>query len=227
MNASATLFVTNSGRVVDMFAPVAENIDFDDVAEHLAKEARYNGGTPGHFYSVAQHLCLGADWIICEATGHRERIGEEDAPLLFDASPEIRTDAAYFLAHDFHEYVLKDETTPKKRALDRVACETLKLDYGVVSEADMRLTERWDAAIHAAAGLPWPAHPGVRYTVDVIDKRMLLTEWAILHKGHKLLGDYSAYEPLPIKIEPWSWHFAQEQLAERMAVLLPALRRNV
>lgn len=224
MNTSATLFVTVSGRIVDMFAPAAHDIDFDDIAEHLSKEARYNGGTPHVFYSVAQHLCLGADWIICTATGRPEQIGREGAPLLFDASTAARLDAAYFLAHDFHEYVLKDETTPKKRALDRVAVETLKLEMGVVSDVDMRLTERWDAAIHEAAGLAWPPPVDIRETVDVIDKRLLLTEWAALHKGHKLLGDYSAYEPLPIKVEPWGWQFAQEQLAERMAVLLPALR---
>lgn len=226
MNASATLFVTVSGRVVDMFAPDAHDINFDDIAEHLSKEARYNGGTPGTFYSVAQHLCLGADWIICSASGFADEIGQEDPPLFHDTSEETRRDAAYFLAHDFHEYVLKDETTPKKRALDRVAQEFGSLS-GIISESYARLVERWDAAIHDAARLAWPPPVETRKLVDTIDKRILLTEWATLHKGHRLLGDYSAYEPLPIKIEPWSWHFAHEALAGRMALLLPAMRKNL
>lgn len=219
----STLFVTASGRVVDVFAPRAIDVDFDDVVEHLSKEARYNGGTPGEFYSVAQHLCLGADWLLAESSGEHDAIGREDPPFAWKASEAARASAAYFLAHDFHEYVLKDETTPKKRALDRVALEFGSL-AGVISDAYARLVERWDAAIHAAAGLAWPPPAEVRAAVDALDRRLLLTEWAALHRGHRLLGDYSAWAPLPITIEPWPWDFAHEQLARRMALLLPALR---
>jgi hypothetical protein len=115
-------------------------------------------------------------------------------------------------------------TTPKKRALERVAQEFGVL-AGKVSESFGRIVERWDAAIHSAAGLEWPAPKEIAALVDTLDKRILLAEWAALHKGHRLLGDYDAYEPLPIKVEAWAWWTAKGALDHRMRVLLPSLRR--
>lgn len=221
-----TVLVTVSGRHVDLLDPQPGDIDLDDIAEQVAKEARFNGATPGVIYYVAQHLSLGADWIICEATGHHEQIGEELAPLRFDASEEVLLTAAYYLLHDAPEAYLKDDTTPKKRALDAIA-KSFGNAYGVISESEAKLTERFDAAIHARAGLAWPMPPEILARVKDIDARMLVTEWKQLRKAHPLPDHYAHHEPLPIKVEPWSWQFAQAQLAERMAVLLPALRKGV
>lgn len=201
-----TLFVTVSGKVVDLYQPRPETIDFDDIAEHLAKEARYNGGTPGVFYSVAQHVVAGADYLLNEGT---------DRPRA----------AAYFLAHDFHEYVLKDEVTPKKRALDRVAQEFGAAAFAI-TDAFTKLVERHDRAIHEAAGLAWPPPKDIEALVALIDKRLLLTEWAALHGGHDLIGDYAGIEPLPIEIRPLPWEQARAELLIRMEELLPVFGRQ-
>lgn len=201
---SGTLFVTVSGRVVDILAPKVADIDFCDIAEQLAKEARYNGGTPGVFYSVAQHSVVGTNWLISQ--------------------PELAHAAPWFLTHDGPEYVLRDETTPKKRALDAVAAE-FGAAQGAVREAFARLTERWDNVIHSAAGLRWPPPKDVEEIVHLTDKRLLLTEWAALHGKHPLIGDYSGVEPLPVAIKAWSWKFSQAMFEEFCKRLLPAFER--
>lgn len=206
-----TLFVTASGKTVDLYRPEAGQIDFGDIAEHLAKEARFNGGTPGAFYSVAQHLIFGSDWIV-------------ETPEVMPNPALRKRAAAYFLAHDFHEYVLKDEVTPKKRAADRVAQE-FGAAAGSISDAFTRLVERHDAAIHEAAGLAWPPPKEMQSLVALIDKRILLTEWAALHGGHDLIGDYAGIEPLPITIRPMPWEVAKEELLIRMQQLLPVFAR--
>lgn len=208
MSNEATFFTTASGRVVDLFRPEASDVDFADVAEQLAKEPRYSGATPGVVYSVAQHSVLGADWILQRG---------EEAP-----AGEGRLIAAYFLCHDFHEYVLKDETTPKKRALDAVAAEFGVL-AGAISEAYARLVERWDRAIHEAAGLAWPPRQAVIDMVRDVDRRMLLAEWAALRPGHRLPVHYEG-TPLPVEIAPWPWITARDVLLQRMFELLPTPR---
>jgi len=225
----ATLFVTVSGKVVDLFAPRVQDIDFDDIAEQLAKEPRYNGATPGAIYFVAQHLVLGADFILACAGrpsnfGNAPFIVEEDPPACDDQG--ARELAAYFLLHDAAEGYLKDDTTPKKRTLDRVATD-FGAAAGLISDAHARVTERFDAAIHAAAGLPWPMPKPLERMVEEIDRRLLVTEWRQLRRRHPLPALYAGIEPLPIQVEPWGWIFAQEQLATRMAALLPAVRASV
>lgn len=197
----ATQFVTVSGRVIDLYAPKAEDICFNDIAEQLAKEARYNGATPGAIYFVAQHLCLGADFLIRAS----------------------KPAAAHFLLHDAPEAYLKDDTTPKKRALDRVASE-----FGNASDAITKavasLTDRFDRVIHAAAALPWPMRDDMEHLVETVDRAMLVTEWLQLRPAHPLPDIYRAIDPIPIAIEPWPWERAEFEFSARMQQLLPVFR---
>jgi hypothetical protein len=99
--SAATILTLANGKGIDLLDPKPEDIDFDAIAQHLAKEKRYNGATPGLEYSVAEHCARGASAILT-ATGNT-------------------TLAAYFLLHDAHEHTLKDDTTPKKRAIAELA----------------------------------------------------------------------------------------------------------
>lgn len=196
----STLFVTTSGKTIDLHAPKVEDIDFADIAEQLAKEARFNGATPGVFYPVAQHLVLGADFI--------QRMSKPAA--------------AYFLCHDFHEAYLKDDTTPKKRTLDKVA-QSFGTLSDAVSEAYAELTERFDKVIHEAAGLEWPMRDDMEHLVETVDRAILVTEWLQLRPDHPLPKVYQGVDPLPIEVNPWDWEYAQWVLENRMRELLPAL----
>ncbi|MCB1502405.1 MAG: hypothetical protein KDK07_21925 [Bauldia sp.] len=202
MNRS-TVFATASGRMVDLLAPRPEDIDLCDVAEQLAKEPRFNGAPPGEAYSVGQHVCLGADALL-------ERTGNWLA-------------AAYFLLHDGHEFALKDDTTPKKRALDAIASEHFGVLSGRIMAAFAELTDRWDAAIHAAAGLAWPPPDDVARIVKHFDAVMLATEWRDLMQ---IPPPYDfGVKPLRRRIAgAWDWRLAKAEFIDRVLVLLPDRR---
>jgi len=205
MSAETILTLAN-GRGIDLRAPKPSDIDFSAYAEHLAKEKRYNGATPGVEYSVAQHLVVGADAILV-ATGDE-------------------TLAAYFALHDAPEAVLKDDTTPKKRAL----AEECEQSFGILAEhvldAFRRIDDRHDAAIHAAAGMLWPAPEWMRERVKHWDLVMFVTEWRDLMPGveHPHWEPYRDIKPLYTTIIPWGWERAASSLLARWQRLLPALR---
>jgi hypothetical protein len=124
-----------------------------------------------------------------------------------------------------HEAVLKDDTTPKKRAIAELCAQ----QFGILAEhvlgAFDRLTDRHDAAIHAAAGLPWPMPAELAAQVKAWDLIMLVTEWRDL-MGDRPHPDWTPYRdvaPLPETIRPWSWPFARLALQVRWRRLLPAL----
>lgn len=197
----STILTTASGRNVDLLNPTAADIDFADVAEHLAKEPRYNGATPRKVYSVAEHLCRGGDAIF-EAT---------QSPIV----------AGYFLLHDLPEYVLKDDTTPKKRAIEAIAVERFGILAGQITAAFDELTERWDRAAHEAAGLAWLPPPEIAAMVHRFDKIMLVTEWRDLMVIEPPF-DCSDVGPLGgIIIMPWAWEVAEMNLLSRMKRWLP------
>lgn len=199
----STILTTASGRNVDLLAPTASDIDFADIAEQLAKENRYNGATPDIAYSVAQHLVIGADAI-------------------FDTTKDAKA-TAYFLLHDAPEAYLKDDTTPKKRALATIA----ETQFGALASSIMQafdaLTARWDIAIHAAAGLPWPMPGEIENLVHAYDKTMLVTEWRDMMI---VLPPFNAdgVVTLKTKIVAWDWHVAERALKRRFTMFLPALK---
>jgi uncharacterized protein len=202
-----TILTLANGLGIDLRFPTKlDYADWDWVAEHLAKEKRYNGATPGVEYSVAQHACLGADAAL-------ELYGE----ILI---------AAEFLVHDNPEAALKDDTTPKKRAI----AEEAEAQFGILAPqviaAFDAVTARHDAAIHAAAGLPWPMAPHVAAAVKRLDLVMFVTEWRDLMRGaqHPNWAPYAQVQPLPGVIEPWDWRESKRQFLARCHALLPALR---
>jgi hypothetical protein len=207
--SARTIFMPGNGRGIDLLDPQPDQIDFAMLAEQLAKEARYNGGTPNTFYSVAEHSVRGADVILIET---------RDA-----------TAAAYFVLHDGHEGVLRDETTPKKHAHAELAAAEFGVLAPQILEAYARLTDRHDAAIHAAAGLAWPPPLAIAETVKSVDLKLFVTEWRDLMHGiaHPAWELYQGIEPLPGKIVPMGWRSARYAFLDRCKRLLPALQSSV
>lgn len=81
-----------SGRLIPLLGPAPEDIDLRDIAEMLAKQNRFAGGTPNVTYSVAQHSCHVSDRLPPVARLHG-------------------------LLHDAHEGPLGDWTTPLKESV--------------------------------------------------------------------------------------------------------------
>jgi uncharacterized protein len=205
MSASTILTLTN-GCGIDLLNPKASDIDFDSYAEQLAKESRFNGATPGQQYSVAEHLARGVEAIL-------ERSGDEVL-------------AAYWSLHDAPEACLKDDTTPKKRAL----AELCEQEFGVLAanviDTFDGLTARHDAVIHEAAGLPWPIpEPEIAGRIKFWDMTMFVTEWRDLMRDrpHPNWAPFSGIKPLVERIRPWRWEVAKVKLISCWERVLPAL----
>lgn len=85
-----------SGRRLDLLDPSPLDVEISDIAQGLARVARWNGQTSGgHAFSVAQHSLM----------------VEEIVGRISDASPETRLIA---LLHDAPEYVIGDMISPFK-----------------------------------------------------------------------------------------------------------------
>lgn len=219
----STLLTTASGRMVDLLDPKPEDVDFSDIAEQLAKENRYNGATAGVAYSVAEHLCRGA-LAIRESVmvWHTGRVPQRQSAVVQLADDH----AAYFLLHDCPEAYLKDDTTPKKRAIAQVAEAQFGVLASVINDAFDEVTERFDIVIAQAAGLDWPPPPEIEAAVKRFDRIMLLTEWRDL-MGHKRPWEVeNGIEPLPETILPWHWKKARAALTIQFAAFLPALAKR-
>jgi hypothetical protein len=202
--SGATVLTLSNGRGIDLLAPKATDIDFAVVAEHLAKENRYNGATPGVVYSVAEHSVRGATAALA-ATG--------DYAL-----------AAYFLVHDAHEAFLKDDTTPKKRAIGALAFEAFGVLATTITASFDLLTDRIDAAVHEAAGLPWPPTPEMKAKIKAWDLIMFVTEWRDLMGGqsHPDWTPYQDIVPLVDPIVPFNrWSGACDGFLASCLCLLP------
>lgn len=207
MNPRTVLTLAN-GRNIDLLNPQADDYrDMNWAAEHLAKENRYNGATPGVCYSVAQHTCE------CVVTAYAQT-GDE---IL----------AAYLSLHDVHEAVLKDDTTPKKRTFAALAEAKFGVLASQVMDAFDDLTNRHDAAIHEAAGLAWPPSPEMKRAIKHYDRIMLVTEWRDLMGGVPLPNAeaYADVAPLQRKIVPHAkWQSSAALLRLAWRTYLPAMQ---
>jgi 5'-nucleotidase len=203
-----TILTLSNGKGIDLLAPKAEDIDFAVIAEHLAKENRYNGATANLCYSVAEHSLRCADAALL-ATGNR-------------------TLAAYLLLHDAHEAFLKDDTTPKKRAIAAVAQESFGLLADTVIRSFDLLTFRIDQAVHRAAGLQWAPYSALQTQIKHWDLTLFVTEWRDL-MGNQPHPDWTPYrdiKPLEAKICPLDWRDARNAFLDGCYELLPALQRE-
>jgi hypothetical protein len=205
---AATILTMANGKGIDLDNVRAEDIVLSVLAEHVAKENRFNGATPGIVYPVTQHLCLGTDAI------------------LRDGGTE--TEAAYFHLHDVQEGIWKDDPTPKKRTL----AERIQRRCGVLADDILKvmaeIVDEHDAAIHQAAGLPWPMSEEIARVVKLYDIKMFVTEWRDLMGGipHPDWSPYAGVEPLDAIIRPWGWEFSMHEWLVRAERLLPALRKR-
>jgi uncharacterized protein len=203
-----TVLTLANGRNVDLLNPQVDDYrDLGWAAEHLAKENRYNGATPGLCYSVAQHTCECV--LAAMADTGDERL------------------AAYLSLHDVHEAVLKDDTTPKKRTFAALAEAKFGVLASQVMDAFDDLTDRHDRAIHQAAGLPWPPTPEMRRAIKHFDRILLVTEWRDLMGGYPLPNAeaYSDVMPLRRKIVPnHKWQSSSALLFLTWRTYLPSLR---
>ncbi|KIL96721.1 putative hydrolases of HD superfamily [Paramagnetospirillum magnetotacticum MS-1] len=132
-----------SGHRLDILDPSPLEIEIDDIALGLSREARWNGQTRGeHAYSVAQHSILVTE-------------------LMASDVPDLPTEAllAGFL-HDAPEYVTSDLVTPFKKHIgsvyrtieDRVA-RAVRVAFNLPAELPQEWAEAIDRADHAAAYL--------------------------------------------------------------------------
>lgn len=218
--ASPHWLQTASGRAVDLMSPSPDTVDvLGDMAEHLARLARFVGAVPAGPYSVAQHLCLGADAILAET-------GDTDL-------------AGAFLLHDGHEYVIGDTAPPVAQAIaERVGMELAALSplaaaqwQRVGKACALRAIEGlkldMDRAIYAAVGLPFPLPPATRAAVKAWDLRMLAAE-----RLHLLVRPPRRWDPIVEAAQParlkgritvWPWPRAADEWRRRVKILFPHL----
>jgi 5'-deoxynucleotidase YfbR-like HD superfamily hydrolase len=190
---------TASGRAFDMIAPTAAEVDFDDIAEHLAKLPRWNGATPNIFYSVAQH-CVHASELAFKETGNNAV-------------------AAAVLLHDAHEAYIGDDILPKQLALVDLANMIDPAMGSLIEQTHRRLRHGIDCAIHRAAGLEFPHDPTTRKIVKRIDAAMLEAE------RRQLVGDclrpwHGNVEAADVELKPWAWQLAREAFSRRVVVYI-------
>ncbi len=134
-----------------------------DIAIPLGNTGRFANQLPsGMLYSVAQHCCIGADFLWGQT--------QDDAL------------AMAFLLHDGHEGPLGDQTSPFLAALQAALDET-RAALGDVSGPRLsiqrlrrQIAEPIDRYLHAEAGLPWPLPPVLRDRVHYVDLQLLLAE---------------------------------------------------
>lgn len=198
-----------SGRLVELTHPDAKDYaDAEALAEHLAKENRWNGATPGVAYSVAEHLWRGALAAFAETSDRRL--------------------VAYFLLHDAPEALLKDDPTPKTNAVIRITDQLFGPAKGaMIANALGELNDRHDRAVHAAFGLDWPMPAAVRMAVREWDYRMARTEWRDLMGDPPLPTSAPWRDAEPISDKPIkpldSWRDAKRMLLAAWCEFLPSL----
>lgn len=178
---------TVGGRRLDVANPLADVVSFVHVAQRLARTIRFNG-EPGAI-SVAQHAVMGAEAILSEGGTSLE--------------------AALFLHHDDHEFVLGDMALP-------VATTVEQLLPGF-RQAWSMLKANWDAALYPAAGLPAPDawSKAQAATVHMMDRRMTVVESLALF-GPRAVARYSAAErKTPLLHETLAKVWPPELAAER------------
>lgn len=155
---------TGTGRVVDLIHPTADMINLEiDVAEGLARIARFAGQVRSGPYSVGQHSIMGAEALFRET-------GSANLALAF-------------LLHDAHEAYMSDITSPAAAAIIHLAglgwspgSERSTLCRATTEYAIAQLKNRLDFAIWTAAGNTWPPTPAMAEAIHAMDLRMLATE---------------------------------------------------
>jgi hypothetical protein len=101
--------------------------------------------------------------------------------------------------------------------------------FGILADArhggSTRLTDRHDAAIHEAAGLPFPMSSDIALKVKQIDLTLFVTEWRDLMTDyvHPNWAPYEKISPLMKPISVWGWEHSKDAFLVRARKLLPAM----
>ncbi|MCP4564028.1 MAG: hypothetical protein GY873_30290 [Bosea sp.] len=177
-----------------------------DIGLALGNTGRFaNQTASGVLYSVAQHSCIGADWIMAQTFDYRL--------------------AMAFLIHDAPEGPLGDWITPVLQAMQEVLDDMRReAGHDIVPRISMkaikrRLSDPIDRYVHAEAGLPWPLPRDIASFVHLVDRRLLKAE-----REHLLARPPRAWDdgleqvkPLPLKqrIKPMSPARAAENWISR------------
>jgi 5'-deoxynucleotidase YfbR-like HD superfamily hydrolase len=132
-----------SGRRLDLLDPSPLDIEIEDIAQGLARVARWNGQTKGpYIYSVAQHCLL------------VEALARARVPRL-DRSRRLAV-----LLHDAPEYVIGDMISPFKavigdayKAVERRLLSAIHRRFGLPAQPPPELDALTKTADRAAAFL--------------------------------------------------------------------------
>jgi hypothetical protein len=202
-----TWLQTASSRAFDLMQPDWHQIDFNEIAEVLARLPRFNGHVSAGPYSVAQHSVIGADAI------YRD-YGDVEA-------------AGCFLLHDGHKAFIGDKITPARQALIETAREIGGDAAAKLVRAAMReLKYRLDRPIYFAAGLGNIGCPiDQRGIVHRYDVAMQATERAhLLGPSPKPWSDeIEQAQPLRLsgRLTAWPWPKAADEFRNRLDKYLP------
>ncbi len=186
-----------SGRRLDLLDPSPFDIEISDIAQGLARVARWNGQTVGeHAFSVAQHSVV-VEWLV--------------GKLEPKASHEDRLAA---LLHDAPEYVIGDMISPFKTALG--------FDYQAFEqklEAAVHL--RFGLPVHPPAALK-----RLIKKADRICAYLEATQLAGFsdEEARKFFG--SPHRSVRLTLEPQSTREAQDSFLARFDELTSARERS-
>lgn len=166
--AQPSAFTTVSGTRIDLAEPKADDIDFNDIAHHLAGTPRYGGALATEegypvFYTVAEHSL----YVMVAAL--------EGGVAAFASPERYRQQALHALLHDAPEAYCGDAIGPLKAAMRIVSGQSH-------SHYDM-IEERLEKAIHEAFGLVADDEM-VKVTKDA-DIRVYAAESATLRRWNR------------------------------------------
>jgi len=103
---------TFTGKKFYPFSPKSEDVSIVDMARALSNLCRFNGHVK-HFYSVAQHCIVGADWIFDQTKSHKLAM----AFLLHDAAEAYVGDMIRPIKHSGHFDYFKNIENEIMRAI--------------------------------------------------------------------------------------------------------------
>ncbi|MPR11724.1 hypothetical protein [Microvirga tunisiensis] len=189
-----------TGRPIDLVNPIAQEVDFAEIAHALSLENRFGGNTQKPI-SVALHTLIGCA-----------------------LAPDNLV--ALFALHDAAEARLGDRLQPEKSATYQVACEMFGTDAAdMIERVRKELESRHDRAIHQAAGLEIPT-PEQKAALRRIDLMVLAIEKRDFHVPQQLPWMIDAIPDIQPSCPPFTWMPPEEAEAELLALFkrhLPAL----
>lgn len=152
---------------------------------------------------------------ICRFTGHTREFYSvaQHSVAVADLVADDAEAVSYALIHDAHEAFVNDLATPLKQAMREETHEG--------AQSYNRIRDRFDAAIHQAAGLQYPVPDHIARKVKRADNIMLVSESRDLMYTPVFLA--GCVDTGVKKITPLTPYEARHLLANRLQIALPAL----